>query len=129
MISFSLATSSLSISAIESSVIFCTFSESARLSSWPISPSFSAFFKYASEGRQSGIADPKVDDLIARASAATGDERKALWSELQAYLHNEVVADVLMFHMVGFARVSEKLDWAPTMATNSMLPLAEIGFK
>ena len=92
-------------------------------------PSFSAFFKYASEGRQSGIADPKVDDLIARASAATGDERKALWSELQAYLHNEVVADVLMFHMVGFARVSEKLDWAPTMATNSMLPLADIGFK
>ena len=92
-------------------------------------PSFSAFFKYASEGRQSGIADPKVDDLIARASAATGDERVALWKELQAYLYNDVVADVLMFHMVGFSRVSEKLDWQPTMATNSMLPLADIAFK
>ncbi len=92
-------------------------------------PSFSAFFKYASEGRQSGIADPKVDDLIARASAATGEERVALWKELQGYLHNDLVADLLLFHMVGFSRVSERLDWAPTMATNSMLPLAEISFK
>lgn len=91
-------------------------------------PSFSMFFKYASEGRQSGVADPKVDDLIARASAATDDERVALWQELQAYLHDEVVADLLLFHMVGFSRVSERLDWRPTMATNSMLPLAEINF-
>src|SRR5690606_21644719 len=55
-------------------------------------PVFSMFFKYASEGTQSGVADPKVDDLIARASAATGDERAALWSELFAYVHDEVVA-------------------------------------
>ena len=40
-------------------------------------PVFSMFFKYASEGRQSGIADPKVDELIAKATAATGDERAA----------------------------------------------------
>lgn len=92
-------------------------------------PSFSMYFKYASDGRQSGIADPKVDDLIARASAATGDERAALWKELQAYLHDEVVADVLLFHMVSFSRVNERLDWTPTMATNSMLPLADIKFK
>ena len=38
-------------------------------------PVFSMFFKYASEGRQSGIADPKVDEMIAKATAATGDER------------------------------------------------------
>ncbi len=92
-------------------------------------PSFSMYFKYASDGRQSGISDPKVDDLINRAQAATGDERAALWKELQAYLHDEVVADVLLFHMVSFSRVAERLDWAPTMATNSMLPLSDIKFK
>lgn len=92
-------------------------------------PSFSMFFKYDSEGRQSGVNDPKVDDLIARAQMATGDERTALWQELQAYLHDDVVADLLLFHMVSFSRVAERLDWAPTMATNSQLPLAEIGFK
>ena len=43
-------------------------------------PVFSMFFKYASEGRQSGIADPKVDEMIAKATAATGDERTKAWS-------------------------------------------------
>lgn len=92
-------------------------------------PSFSAYFKYHSEGRQSGISDPKVDDLITRASTATGEERNALWSELQAYLHDELQADILLFHMVGFARVAEHIDWRPTIATNSQLQLSEIGFK
>ncbi len=92
-------------------------------------PVFSMFFKYASEGTQSGIADPSVDDLITRASAATGDERAALWSELFAKVHDEVVADVLLFHMVGLSRVSERLDFTPTIATNQQLQLAEIGFK
>ncbi len=92
-------------------------------------PSFSMFFKYATEGTQSGFSDPKVDDLIKRASAAVGEEREALWSEVIAYLHDEVVADVLLFHMVGFSRVSERLDFKPTMATNSMLQLSEIKIK
>ncbi|NBB48500.1 peptide ABC transporter substrate-binding protein [Rhizobium sp. CRIBSB] len=92
-------------------------------------PSFSMFFKYATEGTQSGFSDPKVDDLIKRASAAVGEERAKLWSELIAYLHDEVVADVLLFHMVGFSRVSERLDFKPTMATNSMLQLSEIKVK
>ncbi|MCF3638830.1 ABC transporter substrate-binding protein [Rhizobium sp. TRM95111] len=92
-------------------------------------PSFSMFFKYATDGTQSGFADPKVDDLIQRASAAVGAERAKLWSELIAYLHDEVVADVLLFHMVGFSRVSERLEFKPTMATNSMLQLSEIGIK
>jgi peptide/nickel transport system substrate-binding protein len=92
-------------------------------------PAFSMFFKYASEGTQSGVNDPKVDDLIARASAATGDERAALWSEVFAYVHDEIVADVLLFHMVGLSRVSERLDFTPTIATNQQLQLAEIGFK
>ncbi len=92
-------------------------------------PSFSMFFKYDSEGTQSGFSDPKVDDLIKRASAAVGDERAKLWKELIAYLHDDVVADVLLFHMVGFSRVSERLDFTPTMATNGTLQLSEIKIK
>jgi peptide/nickel transport system substrate-binding protein len=91
-------------------------------------PVFSMFFKYASEGTQSGVADPHVDDLIARATAATGDERSALWSEVFAYVHDDIVADALLFHMVGHSRVSERLDFQPTIATNQQLQLSEIGF-
>ncbi len=92
-------------------------------------PVFSMFFKYASEGRQSGIADPKVDEMIAKATAATGDERTAAWQETFAYLHDEVVPDVLLFHMVSFARIGDKIDFTPTIATNSQLELADIAFK
>ncbi|MCT4577721.1 ABC transporter substrate-binding protein [Donghicola sp.] len=92
-------------------------------------PVFSMYFKYHSEGRQSGIADPKADDLITRATAATGDERVALWSELFGYLHDDVIADALLFHMVGHARVSNDVEFTPTIATNSQLQLSEIGLK
>jgi peptide/nickel transport system substrate-binding protein len=92
-------------------------------------PVFSMFFKYASEGRQSGIADPKVDEMIAKATAATGDERTKAWQELFAYLHDEVVPDVLLFHMVSFARVGDRIAFTPTIATNSQLELADIAFK
>jgi peptide/nickel transport system substrate-binding protein len=92
-------------------------------------PSFTMFFKYASKGLQSGVNDAKVDDLIARASAATGDDRARLWSELQAYLHDDLVADLLLFHSVRFARVSTRLDWTPNMSTTSSLPLSEISFR
>jgi peptide/nickel transport system substrate-binding protein len=92
-------------------------------------PSFTMFFKYATEGTQSGFSDPKVDDLIKRASAAVGDERAKLWSQLIAYLHDDVVADALLFHMVGFSRVSPRIEFKPTIATNSMLQLSEIGIK
>ena len=92
-------------------------------------PVFSMFFKYASDGRQSGIADPKVDAMIAEASAATGEERTKDWQELFAYLHDEVVPDVLLFHMVSFARIGDKIEFTPTIATNSQLELADIAFK
>ena len=92
-------------------------------------PVFSMFFKYHSDGTQSGVSDPKMDELIEKASAATGDERAALWSELFAYLHEDVVADVMLFHMVGHSRVGERLDFTPTIATNSQLQLSEISFK
>jgi peptide/nickel transport system substrate-binding protein len=92
-------------------------------------PVFSMFFKYDSKGRQSGIADPKVDEMIAEASAATGEARTKDWQALFAYLHDEVVPDVLLFHMVSFARVGDRIAFTPTIATNSQLELADIAFK
>lgn len=91
-------------------------------------PVFSMFFKYHTDGTQSGLADPAVDDLIEQATAATDDERAALWSDVFAKVHDELYADALLFHMVGHSRVSERLDFRPTIATNSQLQLSEIGF-
>lgn len=92
-------------------------------------PVFTAFTKYASTGSHSMLVDPEIDDLIARATSATGDERTKLWQELFAKVNTEIVADIPMFHMVGFTRVAPRLDFKPTIATNSELQLAQIRFK
>lgn len=92
-------------------------------------PVFSMYFKYACEGLQSGVCDEKIDSMIADATASVGAEREAKWKDLFAYIHEENVTDVFLFHMVGFSRVGERLDFEPTIKTNSELQLAQISFK
>ena len=92
-------------------------------------PVFSMFFKYASEGLQAGQSDPTLDEMIASATSLTGDDRKAKWEETFKYIHEDLVADVMLFHMVGFSRVNTRLDFTPSIRTNSELQLSQIGFK
>ena len=92
-------------------------------------PVFTAFVKHHTDGTHSAMSVPEVDDLIARATAASGDERKALWEEMFAKVNDEYIADVPLFYMVGFSRVGPRLDFKPTIATNSELQFAQIGFK
>ena len=91
-------------------------------------PVFSMYFKYACEGLQSGLCDEKLDGMIAEASAATGQGREGLWSDTFKYIHEDLVADVMLFHMVGFSRVNPRLDFTPTIRTNSELQLGQIKF-
>lgn len=92
-------------------------------------PSFSMFFKYASEGTQSGFSDPKVDDLIKRASAAVGEERAKLWSELIAYLHDEVVWTSCCSTWSASRASPNGWITSPPWPFNSMLQLSEITIK
>lgn len=92
-------------------------------------PVFSAFVKYHSEGAHSGIADPETDALIDAATAASGDERRELWEQMLFRANDTIIADIPLFYMVGFSRVSPRLDFTPTIATNSELQLSQIDFK
>ena len=92
-------------------------------------PVFSMYFKYASEGAQSGVADAKLDEMIAAATVATGAEREALWKDTFAYVHDDLAVDVFLWHMVGFSRVNPRLDFTPSIKTNSELQLSQIEFK
>ncbi len=90
---------------------------------------FSVFYKYGCKGPQSTTCDKQVDDGITAASAAIGDERRNLWQEVMRRLHQDIVPDVQMFHMVGFSRVNSRLDFKPSISTNSELQIAQIKFK
>ena len=91
-------------------------------------PVFSMYFKYACDGLQSGICDKELDADIATATGTAGEGRGAAWKKAFARAH-DLAADVFLFHMVGFSRVSERLDFTPTIATNSELQLSQIKFK
>lgn len=90
---------------------------------------FTIFVKYHSEGGQSTFSDPTLDDLIDRAGQASGEERTKLYQEAFKRIHEEIVPDVSLFHMVGFTRVNPRLDFTPSIATNSELQLSQVAFK
>ena len=57
------------------------------------------------------------------------DERAELWKQVFARANDTIITDIPMFHMVGFTRVSPRLDFQPTIATNSELQLGQVKFK
>ena len=90
---------------------------------------FTVYNKYHSEGAQSTIGDVALDDVIVKAGEATGDERQALFQDAFRIINDEVIADVPMFHMVGYTRVGSRVSFQPDISTNSELHLAKISFK
>ena len=90
---------------------------------------FTAPVMYLSEGQYSTIADQDLDGVLKKAMAATGDEREKLFQDAFAKVHDEIVADVPMYHMIGYVRVGQRLDWKPDLKTNSEIALAQIHFK
>ena len=90
---------------------------------------FTVFFKYHSDGAQSVLSDPELDALIEQATVATGDERQQTWQEAFRRIHEDHVADIMMFHMVGYTRVGPRVDFTPDISTNSELQVAKIKFK
>ena len=90
---------------------------------------FTVFNKYHSDGLQSAVKNEKLDGLIEKAQAATGDQRRELWQEVFRMIHEDVIADVEMFHMVGYTRVNPRIVFKPSIATNSELQIAQIKFR
>jgi peptide/nickel transport system substrate-binding protein len=90
---------------------------------------FSVFNKFACKGAQATTCDKKLDGLIAKASALSGDERRKTWQEVNRIIYEDLVSDVWMYHMVGYSRVGKRINFKPSISTNSELHLETITFK
>lgn len=90
---------------------------------------FSVYNKYACDGAQSTTCDKDLDKLIAKASTLSGDERRKAWQEVFRIINEDLVADVWMYHMVGYSRVGKRINFTPSISTNSELHLEDITFK
>jgi peptide/nickel transport system substrate-binding protein len=89
---------------------------------------FSMFNKYACKGAQSTTCDSQVDSWIKEATAAIGDKRRDTWQKAQKRLHQEIVPDIQMFHMVGFSRVNPRIKFTPSISTNSEIQISQVKF-
>jgi peptide/nickel transport system substrate-binding protein len=85
-------------------------------------------FNVHSDGSQSTTSIPELDALINKAISETGEQRTKDLKEVFDVTLNKYAAMVPLFHMVGITRVSERLDWKPTIATNSQLDVKDIKF-
>ncbi len=75
------------------------------------------------------MCDKTLDDLLERAQVASGEERRSLWQAAFKRIHDEMIPDVLLFHMVGYSRIGKRVNYQPSVATTSEIPLSKISFR
>lgn len=90
---------------------------------------FSVFNKFACDGAQSTTCDKDLDAKIAKAATLSGSERRAAWQDVNRIIYEDLVSDVWMYHMVGYSRVGSRINFTPSISTNSELHLEDITFK
>ncbi len=87
-----------------------------------------SIFNYHSDGGQSTTSIPELDKMIDDAIASVGEERRAKFQEIFRFALKDHATNVPLFHMVGVTRVSDRLDWKPSIATNSQIDVKDITF-
>jgi peptide/nickel transport system substrate-binding protein len=85
-------------------------------------------YTYRCDGSNSVVCDKEVEDLMERATAATGEERRKLWQAAFKRIYDEIIPDVPLFHMIGYARVGKRINFRPSLATTIEIPIAQITF-
>lgn len=84
---------------------------------------------YTSGGGLTNIFNPDLDKLLQEASVATGDKRRDLFQQANRQIQQDVVPDVMLFHMVSYIRVGKRVRYTPDFTTEGKLELSAISFK
>jgi peptide/nickel transport system substrate-binding protein len=92
-------------------------------------PVFTVTPRYGCEGISSTVCNPELDRLTKVASTLSGPERAKAWEEIFRIIYEDIVADVSLFHMVAYSRVGSRIQYTPTVATNSEIQIAQMKFK
>ena len=89
---------------------------------------FTMLVYYTSQGQLSDLNDPRVDKLVTEGSKLTGPKRAEMLEEANRIIQQEIVPDVMLFHMTDQIRVSPRLSYKPNSSTNGKIELADIHF-
>ncbi len=92
-------------------------------------PVFTVFYKFGCEGVTSAYCDAYLDKETLRVSDLSGEARIKGWQEIFRYLYEDAAPSVILYHMVGFARVGPRTTFVPDITSNAEVRLEEIKFK
>lgn len=84
---------------------------------------------FSSGGSYSTVDDAALDEVIAAAVVATGEERDELFQETFRMVREDIVPGVIMYHMIGYVRASPQLDWEPDLLTVQQIRVSDIVFR
>jgi peptide/nickel transport system substrate-binding protein len=97
---------------------------------------FSVPNKYGCNASTSAMCDPALDDMvaaldeqIAKVSVMTGEERVRGWQQVFRVLYEDIVPEVWLYHLVGYARVGNRITYKANVDTGKEIHIQEIAFK
>lgn len=85
--------------------------------------------RFTSDGVTSTTVSTALDELIAKASQATGEERQKLFQEAFRVIALEEINIVPLFHMTTSARVAPNVDYVPDVQAGNEIKLRTISFR
>jgi len=90
---------------------------------------FTAYYLYSCNGMSSPICDKSLDEQIENAQVLAGEQRKSRFKAIFKRVNDEVVSEVVLFHMVAYTRVGSRIAYNPDIFTSNQIRLDKIGFK
>jgi peptide/nickel transport system substrate-binding protein len=89
---------------------------------------FTIASKLSCEGASSAFCDPGFDAMVATVSAMTGEERARGWQQAFRVLYEDSIPVVWMYHQIGYARVSKRINFVPDVRTGNEIHIQDITF-
>ena len=90
---------------------------------------FTMMVYYTSAGALSTVSDPALDKVLEEASVSTGDKRRDLFRQANRTIQQDIVPDVLLYHLLSYIRVGSRIAYQPDFTTAGKLELSQITFK
>lgn len=90
---------------------------------------FTMMVYYTSDGSLSNVSDPDIDKLLNEASVSMGEKRRDLFQEANRKIQQQIVPDIMLYHMVSYIRVGPRVAYQPDFTTQGQLELGAVTFK
>ena len=92
-------------------------------------PLLSLTTRYTCKGNNSVFCDDDIEKRVQKAASLEGAARAKDVEEIFRILHEDIVADVVLYHMVAFTLVNNRVRFVPDLTVSAEVRLEEFQFQ